>query len=95
MTSSAARRLIQGATFEPVDLKALRDGFDEVWASIAPLYGMDAATIDAAQQELATTILDLAKDGQLGLLQIMRTAGRLMREGHLQRRKYKARSWLK
>jgi len=63
--TSTARRLIQGAYFEPVDLKVLRDAFGQVWASIAPLYGKDAATLDAAQQELATIILDLAKDGQL------------------------------
>jgi hypothetical protein len=80
---TSARRLIRGATFDPADLKCLRDVFDEVWTSIAPNYRKDAATAGAAQQKLATIILDLAKDGQLGPLQITRTAGRLMREDFL------------
>lgn len=93
---TSARRLIRGATFEPADLKCLRDAFDEVWASIAPNYRKDAATVDAAQQKLATIILDLAKDGQLGPLQITRTAGRLMRENYLPGYlKYARHSWFR
>ena len=86
---TSARRLIRSATFDPADLKCLRDVFDEVWESIAPNYRNDAATVDVAQQKLATIILDLAKDGQLGPLQITRRAGRLMRL------KYSRHSWFK
>ena len=73
-----ARRLIEGATFEPTDLKLLTAVLDEVWASIAADYAH--AEMEDARFRLATIILDLAKDGQLSALQIARTAVRLMRE---------------
>jgi hypothetical protein len=60
----------------------LGDVLDEAWASIAIDFGNDFRKIEAARIQLATIVLDLARDGQLGQFQITRTAARLMREKH-------------
>jgi hypothetical protein len=73
-----AQRIMKGATFDPNQLEMAADLFEEVWASVAPDYA--ASEIENARMRLATVVLDLARDGQLGALQITRTASRLMRE---------------
>jgi hypothetical protein len=83
-----ARHLIQGASFDPVTLPILAAIFKEVWSSIAALYGEDPQTMEKARLKLATVVLDLARDGQLGPLQITRTAARLMREASETQRRY-------
>ena len=75
-----ARLLISNASFVPETLKVLGEVFDEVWASVAPEFGDDPDDIEAARIRLATIVLELAQDGQLGPLQITRTASRLIRE---------------
>jgi hypothetical protein len=62
------------------ELRVLDMLLDEVWASVAgevAAKGMDA---EAARERLGCIVLALAQDGQLGPLQITRTAGRLFRE---------------
>ena len=54
----------------------------EAWASISSGFGNDFREVEAARIQLATIVLDLARDGQLGQLQITQTAARLMREKH-------------
>jgi hypothetical protein len=75
-----ARKLISGASYEARTLTMLGKVFDEVWASVAPDFGDDTDEIEDAQIRLATIILKLAKDHQLGPLQITRTATRLVRQ---------------
>jgi hypothetical protein len=75
-----ARKLINEASFGPETLKMLGDVFDKVWAVVAPEFGDDHREIEAARIRLATIVLKLAKDGQLGPLEITRTAGRLIRQ---------------
>jgi hypothetical protein len=69
-----------GASFEPPELKMLGGIFDEVWARVAPDFSGGPDEIEVVRMRLAMIILDLAKDGQLGALQIARTASRLIRQ---------------
>jgi hypothetical protein len=53
---------------------------DTVWASVARDFGGHPDETESARTRLATVILDLAKDGQLGPHQIARTAARLIQQ---------------
>ena len=75
-----AERLICDVSLDRATREILVDVFEEVWAAIARDYAEDARTIDETRVKLASIVLDLAKDGQLGPLQIMRTASWLMRQ---------------
>ena len=79
---SKAHHLFSSASYDPDTLNMLREVLDEVWASIMNGFGNDFREVEAARIQLATIVLDLARDGQLGQLQITRTAARLMREKH-------------
>jgi hypothetical protein len=79
---SKAHQLFSSASYDPDTLNMLGEVLDEAWASIASHFGNDFRKIEAARIQLATIVLDLARDGQLGQLQITRTAARLMREKH-------------
>jgi hypothetical protein len=68
------------ASLLPESLKMLGQLFDEVWASVAADFGDDPDEIETARIQLATIILDLARDGELGPLQITATAAGLIRE---------------
>jgi hypothetical protein len=76
----AACKLISGASFEADTLTMLREVFDEVWASVAPDFGADPEQVEDARIRLATIILKLARDRQLGPVEIAHTASRLIRE---------------
>ena len=73
---------MSNASFAPETLQMLGEVFDEVWASVAADFATDPDQIGTSRFRLATIILSLAKDGQLGTLQISRTAGRLIRQAH-------------
>ena len=79
---SNAHHLFSSASCDPDTLNMLGEVLDEVWASITIDFGKDFREIEAARIQLATIVLDLARDGQLSQLQITRTATRLMREKH-------------
>ena len=49
-----------------------------MWVSVAPDFGGDPEEIEDARIRLATIILALAKDHQLGPTEIERTASRLI-----------------
>jgi len=73
------RNAIYPVSFEPANLKVLSEIFDEVWRLEAANFADHPEWIEVARIRLATIILDLAKDGQLGRDQIIRTATRLIR----------------
>lgn len=75
-----AHILNSNASPRPEALKMLGQLYDEVWASVAADFGDDPDEIETAQIRLATIILDLARDGELGPLQITATAAGLIRE---------------
>jgi hypothetical protein len=56
-----ARRLIDTASFGPDALKALRQAFDEAWASIEADIGCDQLR-EAMRLKLATALLSIASD---------------------------------
>jgi hypothetical protein len=70
------RNAIRPVSFEP---ESLGEIFDEVWRCEATNFADHQEWIEVARIRLATIILDLAKDGQLGRDQIARTATRLIR----------------
>ena len=74
------RTLDSNVSSPPEALGILGELFDEVWASVAADFGDDPDEIETARIQLATIILDLARDGELGPLQITATAAGLIRE---------------
>ena len=74
-----ARTLISNAWFSRKKLTMLSNVFDQVWASVASDFGDHPDDIEAGRIRLATIVLDLAEDGQLGPNEITHTAGRLIR----------------
>jgi len=60
-----ARRLIENAAFEPDQLKALGQAFDDAWERIAPSVSNTPEAVEAARFALADIVLGLAKNGSL------------------------------
>ena len=58
-----AGQLIADATFDPVQLKAIRTAFDDAWEAIAPQISQRPDAIEAARLKLATIVLSIAKRG--------------------------------
>ena len=76
-----ARRLIEGASFDPEELETIIAVFEEIWMSVSENY--DAKEVEEARLRLATLVLDLARSRQLSPLEIARTGARLMREARM------------
>lgn len=57
-----ARKLIEGATFEPKVLKVVTAAFDAAWSEISPTFGTDPAVIEAARLRLAEAVLSVASE---------------------------------
>src|ERR1700693_680350 len=74
------RHLIRNVSFAPIKLKMLTELLEEVWASLEADFSNHPDHVESARIQLAAIVVDLAKDYQLGPLQITRTAGRLMRQ---------------
>jgi hypothetical protein len=75
-----ARRLIEGATFDPAQMKAIGQAFDGAWEQIAPQVSKRPEAIEAARYKLAQLVLSLAKRGILDPEELKEEALRLMRE---------------
>jgi hypothetical protein len=58
-----ARKLIEGATFDPQQLKVIGKVFDDAWEQIAPGVSSRADAVEAARVKLANVVLSLAKNG--------------------------------
>jgi hypothetical protein len=56
-----ARQLIQKASYDPAEVKALWQGFDDAWERLAPSISSRSEAINAARLKHADTILNLAK----------------------------------
>jgi hypothetical protein len=77
---SIVRDKIRPTMLEPDSLKVLGEIFDQVWACVSPEFEDNPDRIEETRIRLATIILELAKDGQLGGHQIAATAKRLIRQ---------------
>jgi hypothetical protein len=58
-----ARELIEGATYDPVQLKIIGQAFDNAWHQIGPKVGRDPRAIEKARAKLAKVILSVARNG--------------------------------
>lgn len=58
-----ARSIIQGASFEPRQLKAIGKAFDDAWEQITPHVSDYPRAHDDARLKLAEVILILAHEG--------------------------------
>jgi hypothetical protein len=58
-----ARQLIEGASFDPTQLKVITKAFDGAWEQIAPTVSPDPRAVEANRFKLANVVLSLAKDG--------------------------------
>ena len=73
-----AYQLIADATFDPDQLKAIRKGFDDAWAQIAPQISQRPEAIEAGRLKLASIVLSVAKRGGLDPKQLSDEAIKLM-----------------
>ena len=73
-----ARRLIESASYDPEQLKALGQAFDGAWEQIASGVSARPAAIEAARLKLAEIVPGLAKNGNLDQ-QLAEAAVQLMR----------------
>jgi hypothetical protein len=73
-----ARRLIESASYDPEQLKALRQAFDDAWERIAPDVSTRPTAIEAARLKLAEIVLGLAKNGNLDPQRLADAAVQLM-----------------
>ena len=69
--------MIHEMVFDPTDLRTLGDAFDEAWDSILTKRP-ESAVSSELRLRLASVVLHLARDHQLGQHQIKATALRLL-----------------
>ena len=55
-----ARQIIFGAKYSPEALSILFQAFEQAWEKVAPHFGDQARTVDAARIKLARIVLGLA-----------------------------------
>jgi hypothetical protein len=60
-----ARGLIDGANFDPNQLKVVGQAFDAAWDEIKPTVGKRAIAIEAARLKLANAVLAVAHRGPM------------------------------
>lgn len=66
----------------PEELSALGSTFEDAWRTIAADYGdAESASATGARLRLATIVMDLAKDGNLGQDELKERSVRMMRSG--------------
>lgn len=56
-----ARKILEGASFDPDQLKVVYKAFDAAWEQIAPKLSNRPNAVEAARAKLATTVINLAK----------------------------------
>ena len=55
-----ARKLIEGASYEPAQLELIGRAFEEAWGAVAARYGRTPQIVDDARLRLAEAILQHA-----------------------------------
>ena len=58
-----AHRLVNSASYDPDQVKALGQAFDAAWAHVGPSVSSRAHAIEAARLKLANIVLGFAKAG--------------------------------
>jgi hypothetical protein len=73
-----ARRLIESASYDPDQLKAIGKAFDDAWEQIAPDVSSRTEATEAARLKLAEVVLGLARNGTLDPRQLTDAALQIM-----------------
>ena len=73
--------MIREMVFDPTELRTLGTVFDEAWEALRTQHG-DAMSLDEIRLRLASLVLRLASDHQLGQQEIKATALRLLTHDH-------------
>jgi len=73
-----ARRLIEGASFDPAELAILGQAFDQAWEQLGPSVSSRATAVEAARLKLANAVLAAAKAGPIEIERIKADALRTM-----------------
>ena len=76
-----ARRLIENASYDPDQVKAMRTALDDAWAQVAPSIDDRPEAIQAARFALADIILGLAKHENFDPKWLSDTAVKVMTSG--------------
>lgn len=80
-----AKKLIEGATYEPDQLKVLCVAFDEAWASISSNFEDDPQTVEDARYRLARIMLIIPTNEMGTVEQIKASSIQLMALGYRSR----------
>jgi hypothetical protein len=83
-----ARRLIENASYDPDQVKAMGMALDDAWAKIAPSIDDRLEAVEAARFALADIILGLAKNGNFDPQWLADTAVQVMLSGTSGPRRY-------
>lgn len=81
-----ARQLVESASYDPEQLKALGKAFDDAWERVSPHVSARAEAVEAARLTLADIVLTLAKRGDFDPKRLAEAAVRLMITGPSKRR---------
>ena len=73
-----ARQLVASGSYDPDQLKALGQAFDDAWARIAPSVSQRPKAIEAKRLKLADIVLSLARTGNFDPRWLADTAVQLM-----------------
>jgi hypothetical protein len=73
-----AKKLIEGATYEPHELKVLGEAFDEAWASISSDFEGDPQAVEDARYRLAKIMLVIPTNEMCTVEQIKASSIQLM-----------------
>jgi hypothetical protein len=77
-----ARRLIEGSLYEPQTLELIFRAFDEAWDEIAPHFGTDPRSIEAARIRLAHACLVVCREDSDDAERIKNDAMQVMALAH-------------
>jgi hypothetical protein len=76
-----ARRLIADSVYDPAELKAVGQAFDDAWDQVAPHVDTRPEAIEAARLKLAEIVLSLTKNGNRDPEKLTEAAVRAMLAG--------------
>jgi len=60
-----ARQLLDGASFNPDQLRVVLQAFDAAWENISPTVSANAIAVEASRLNLAKAVLAVAKQGPI------------------------------
>jgi hypothetical protein len=77
-----ARQLIDGASFSPETMEAMRHAFNEAWARMAATFGNIPQEVETARVRLAEAMLSIATEGSTDVSTLKNRAIEAMATGY-------------